>query len=75
MADVTLDTTGLQCPWPILKAGKAMREAEPGMTLKVLSTDPGSVEDFQAYCETTGHELLEWAEEDGVFSFLLRKSF
>lgn len=74
MADVTLDTKGLQCPWPILKAGKAMRQAEPGATLEVLATDPGAVEDFQAYCETTGHELIEWTEEGGTFRFLLRKS-
>ncbi len=72
MASRTLDTKGLNCPLPVLKARKAIRDLDPGDTLEVQSTDPGSVKDFDAFCRTTGNELVEKAEEDGVFRFLIR---
>lgn len=72
MATRTLDTKGLNCPLPVLKARKAIKDLGPGDTLEVLSTDPSSVEDFDAFCHATGNELLESAEEEGVFRFLIR---
>lgn len=74
MPDRVLDTKGLTCPLPILKAKKAMGELAPGATLEVLATDPGSVEDFKAFCRATGHGLLEHSAEAGVFRFLIRRS-
>jgi tRNA 2-thiouridine synthesizing protein A len=73
MADVTIDTKGLNCPLPILKAKKGLKEVPANGTLEVLSTDPGSVADFEAFCRTTGNELMESKEEEGVFSFLIKK--
>lgn len=73
MADKVLDAQGLNCPLPILKAKKALREIPEGGTLEVLATDPGSVADFQAFARTTGNELLEHSEDGGVYRFLLRK--
>jgi len=67
-----LDASGLACPLPVLKAKKAIRKVAPGNLLKVLSTDPGSVADFQAFCEVTGHTLESRNEADGVFEFLIR---
>jgi tRNA 2-thiouridine synthesizing protein A len=72
MSDVTLDATGLKCPLPVLKADKAVRQMAGGGTLEVLATDPGSVEDFAAFCETGGHEMLEQTEDGGVYRFLIR---
>ncbi len=74
MADVTLDAKGLNCPLPILKAKKAIKDVPVGGTLEVLSTDPGSVADFASFCKTTGHELLESAEEGGTYRFLIKKN-
>lgn len=72
MADTLLDTRGLACPLPVLKTKKAMRELEPGQTLEVLATDPGSVEDFSAFCKATGHSLiLSEKNDDGAFRFIL----
>ncbi len=68
-----LDVKGLACPLPVLKAKKAMKPVPPGEVLEVLATDPGTVEDFRAFCEATGHALVEWNEADGVFTFLIRK--
>jgi tRNA 2-thiouridine synthesizing protein A len=53
-----LDTCGLNCPLPILKAKKALADMSSGQVLKVLATDPGSMRDFQAFARQTGHELL-----------------
>jgi tRNA 2-thiouridine synthesizing protein A len=72
MADLTLDTKGLNCPLPILKARKALKEVPPGGTLEILSTDPGSVADFQAFCRQTGNELLESSNDDSVYRFLIK---
>ena len=74
MADNVLDVKGLNCPLPILKTKKALKELAPGDTLEVLTTDPGSVADFQAFCRTTGNELLEHDEDGGVYTFLLQKN-
>lgn len=72
MADKTLDTKGLNCPLPILKAKKAIAEVPKGGTLEVLATDPGAVADFQAFCKSTGNELVEHTEEGGIYRFLIR---
>ena len=68
-----LDLKGLACPLPIAKTAVAMRELQPGDLLEALATDPGSVPDFNAWAKTTGNQLVEQTEEDGVFRFLIRK--
>ncbi len=68
-----LDASGLNCPLPVLKAQKALKDLAAGEVLKVVATDPGSVEDFEAFCRTTGHELLESEAEDGIFTFVIKK--
>ena len=68
-----VDASGLNCPLPILKAKKALSEMASGQVLKVLSTDPGSVRDFQAFARQTGNELLEQTEQGAVWAHLLRR--
>ena len=70
---VILDTKGLKCPLPVLKARKAMRDVAAGGVLRVLATDPGAVKDFEHFCKTTGSELVEHREEAGVLVFLIRR--
>ena len=74
MADQVLDAKGLNCPLPILKAKKALKSLTSGQTLEVYSTDPGSVADFAAFCRTTGNELVEQSDADGVWTYLIRKT-
>ncbi|MFM1815859.1 MAG: hypothetical protein RLZ98_2554 [Pseudomonadota bacterium] len=74
MADKFLDTRGLKCPLPVLKARKALKAMPPQSQLEVLATDPGSVSDFQELCNAAGHQLLETGEDDGVFRFLICKT-
>ena len=68
-----LDTRGLNCPLPILKAKKALAEMPSGQLLKVVSTDPGSVRDFQAFARQTGNELVEQTSPPGEFIHILRR--
>ncbi len=71
--DGEVDARGMNCPLPILKAKKALSAMHSGEVLRVLSTDPGSMRDFQAFARQTGHQLVAQTEQDGVFSHLLRR--
>jgi len=69
----TLDTKGMKCPLPVLKARRAMKELAPGDVLEVLASDPGSLKDFAAFCATTGDELLASRQEGELYRFHIRK--
>ena len=71
--DVEIDTRGLNCPLPILKAKKALTAMESGQVLKVVSTDTGSVRDFAAFAKQTGNELLSQATEGSDFVHILKR--
>lgn len=72
--DRQVDASGLACPLPILRAKKALSEISTGQVLRVIATDPGSVQDFEAFSRQTGNELLQSdTVEDGVFEFYLRR--
>ena len=71
--DKEIDTRGLNCPLPILKAKKALADLKSGQTLKVVSTDAGSVRDFQAFAKQTGNELLEQKTEGVDFIHVLKR--
>ncbi len=68
-----IDTRGLNCPLPILKAKKALAELSSGQTVKVVSTDPGSLRDFQAFAKQTGNELLDQQTVGTDFIHVLRR--
>ena len=71
--DKELDTRGLNCPLPILKAKKALAEMSSGQLLRVVSTDPGSTRDFMAFAKQTGNELVEQQAEGGDFTHVLKR--
>lgn len=72
-ADAELDARGLSCPLPLLKAKKALNALASGECLRVLATDTGALRDFRVFCEQSGNTLLESAEREGVYTFLLQK--
>ena len=72
-ATTTLDLKGLNCPMPILKTAKAVKELGAGELIEILASDPGSVPDFAAWSKKTGNEIVEQSEADGVYRFVLRK--
>jgi TusA-related sulfurtransferase len=71
--DKELDTRGLNCPLPILKAKKALAEMTSGQLLKVVSTDAGSTRDFQAFAKQTGNELIEQQTAGSDFIHVLTR--
>jgi TusA-related sulfurtransferase len=71
--DKEIDTRGLNCPLPILKAKKALSELVSGQVLKVVSTDAGSLRDFQAFAKQTGNELLGQETVDADYIHVLRR--
>ncbi|RUT35858.1 sulfurtransferase TusA family protein [Paenibacillus zeisoli] len=71
--DIVVDTKGLACPMPIVKAKKALNGLEPGQVMEVHSTDKGSVSDFQAWVKQTNHELVKHEEDNGVYKFFVKK--
>jgi tRNA 2-thiouridine synthesizing protein A len=73
MSETVLDVKQMTCPLPVLRANRVLRGMAPGARLRVLATDRASVADFKAYCRETGHDLLASSEQDGVFSFVIRR--
>jgi len=69
-----LDVKGLSCPLPILRTKKKLKDVAVGEVLQVIATDPGSVKDMDAFCRQTGHELVEWKGEDGVYTYWIRRA-
>lgn len=68
-----LDTRGLNCPLPILRARKVLNGLQQGEVLHVRATDPGSVRDFDAFCKQTGNELLSSEQKGDEYVFQIRK--
>ena len=71
--DKEIDTRGLNCPLPILKAKKALADLQSGQLLKVLATDAASVRDFQAFAKQTGNELIEQQTVGAEFVHIMRR--
>ena len=71
--NVELDTRGLNCPLPILKAKKALSGMESGQLLRVVATDSGSVRDFQAFARQTGNELLDQQTVGADFIHVMKR--
>jgi len=74
MADQVLNAEGLNCPLPILKAKKALKTLSSGQVLEIRATDPGSVADFQAFCNQTGNELVSSSSEGDIYKFEIKRS-
>ena len=71
--DKELDARGLSCPLPILTTKKALGDLASGQVLRVVSTDPGSIKDMQAFASQTGHSLLSQSNEGKDYVFFLKK--
>jgi tRNA 2-thiouridine synthesizing protein A len=71
--DIEVDARGLACPLPILRTKKALAKMTSGQMLRILSTDPGSVKDFQAFSRQTGNELVDQAQRNDEFEFIMKR--
>ncbi len=74
MADYELDLRGLSCPLPVMRMRKKLETMSSGQTLRVLSSEPGSILDFRSYVKSSGDTLLESKKTpEGDFEFLLKR--
>ena len=69
-----LDTTGLKCPLPVLRAKKRLKDVDAGALMRVLATDPDAVADFEAFCAETGHIFVGWSKDGDVLTITIKKS-
>ena len=69
-----LDCTGLNCRLPILKTKKQIDAMETGQILKMEATDPGSINDVNAWTRRTGNELVSQTEDGDIYIFYIKKS-
>lgn len=69
----TVDARGLSCPMPIVRTAQAIKTVQPGASLELLATDPGSVKDVAAWCRTTGNTLVESSSDAAVYRFVIRR--
>lgn len=69
-----LDTRGLLCPLPVLKAAKRLRSMDAGQTLHLLTDDPAAVVDVPHFCNESGNVLVEANDADDHHSFLIQKA-
>ncbi|WP_147554270.1 sulfurtransferase TusA family protein [Bacillus testis] len=72
-ADKIVDAKGLACPMPIVRTKKAMDGLESGQMLEVQTTDKGAKNDLTAWAKSSGHELVDSSEQDGILTFWIRK--
>lgn len=63
----------MRCPMPLLKLKQQLNGMAAGEEVRVETTDPGSVRDFQAFLRQAGHSLLELQEQEAGFLFHIRK--
>ncbi|MCC6544547.1 MAG: sulfurtransferase TusA family protein [Nitrospirae bacterium] len=71
--DQTLDCRKLSCPLPVLKTKNTIAKMSVGEILEMISSDPGSLKDIEAWTKHTGQELLKTEGEDGHYRFFIRK--
>lgn len=74
MSIMTIDCTGMNCPIPILRLSKAVKNLKTGERLEMIATDPGSVKDVQAWSQQTGNTLVESRQEQERYKFIVEKA-
>lgn len=70
---VSLDTSGLMCPEPVMLLHKKIREIAAGEVIELTATDLSTTRDVPKFCHFLGHELLEHREENGCYRYVIRK--
>ena len=72
-ADKVMDLKGLPCPMPVVKVSKGIKDVEVGQVIEALTSDPGALADFPAWAKTSGNEILDTIQEDGIIRFFIKR--
>ncbi|MHC1591674.1 MAG: sulfurtransferase TusA family protein [Candidatus Helarchaeales archaeon] len=70
----SIDTIGLYCPVPLFETREAIDSINVGEILEVYADDPAAEEDLKRFTKRTGHELVEFENNDGILRFLIKKT-
>jgi tRNA 2-thiouridine synthesizing protein A len=68
-----LDLKGLPCPMPVVKISQEISSVGVGEVIEVHTTDPGSLSDFPAWAKTTGNEVLDSKQGNGVIKIFVKR--
>lgn len=68
-----IDTSGLNCPLPLLKVKKALSTMQVGQRLRLIATDRAAFIDIPVYCEISVHQLIESSETEDKLIFIIEK--
>ncbi len=71
--DKTMDLKGLPCPMPVVKISKGIKEVQIGQVVEAITTDPGALADFPAWARSSGNEILETEQENGIIRFYVKR--
>ncbi len=73
-ADKIMDLKGLPCPMPVVKVSKGIKEVQVGQVIEAITTDPGALADFPAWARTSGNEILETVQDNGLIKFYIKRN-
>jgi len=73
-ADKVMDLKGLACPMPVVKISKGIKEIQVGQIVEAQTTDPGALTDFPSWARTSGNEIVETVQNNGVITFYIKRT-
>ena len=68
-----VDTRGLRCPMPVIKAEAALRKRPNGGQILVFADDPIAAIDIPHFCAEAGHLVERQPDREGVCVFLITR--
>jgi len=71
--DKVMDLKGMPCPMPIVKVSKGIKDVEVGQVIEAITTDPGALADFPAWAKTSGNEILQTDQQEGLIKFYIKR--
>ena len=69
-----IDARGAFCPGPMMELIAALKLAQVGEEIEVLSSDKGSAADIPAWVAKVGHVHVGTTEQDGCWTIIVRKA-
>jgi len=69
-----IDARGSFCPGPLMELIAAIKLADVGDEIEVLSTDQGSATDIPEWIHKVGHEMVSTVSDSGVWHVVVRKA-
>ncbi|MDO8744786.1 MAG: sulfurtransferase TusA family protein [Candidatus Brocadiaceae bacterium] len=71
--DQTVDARGAACPGPLMELIKAMKSADVGTVIEILSSEKGTNVDAPAWLKKVGQELIAVEDRGGYWSIIAKK--